>query len=95
MLGCIRQEILSGIRSTEHFTLLRDRLRPFPDEPLFFQDYERAAEFFNACRKRGIHGSTTDFLICAVAVEREHAIFTTDEDFKKFQRAIPVALFKP
>jgi predicted nucleic acid-binding protein len=95
MLGCIRQEILSGIRSTEQFTLLRDRLRPFPDEPLFFQDYERAAEFFNACRKRGIQGSTTDFLICAVAVEREHTIFTTDEDFKKFQRAIPVALFKP
>ena len=95
MLGCIRQEILSGIRSTEQFTLLRDRLRAFPDEPLFFQDYERAAEFFNICRKRGIQGSTTDFLICAAAVEREHAIFTADDDFKKFQRAIPVALFKP
>ena len=83
MLGCIRQEILSGIRSTEQFTLLRDRLRAFPDEPLFFRDYERAAEFFNVCRKRGIQGSTTDFLICAAAVEREHAIFTADNDFKK------------
>jgi predicted nucleic acid-binding protein len=59
------------------------------------RDYERAAEFFNVCRKRGIQGSTTDFLICAAAVEREQAIFTADEDFKKFQRAIPVALFKP
>ena len=95
MLGCIRQEILSGIRSTEQFTLLRDRLRAFPDESLFFQDYERAAEFFNVCRKRGIQGSTTDFLICAAAVEREHAIFTADDDFKRFQRALPVALFKP
>jgi predicted nucleic acid-binding protein len=95
MLGCIRQEILSAMRSTEQFTLLMDRLRAFPNEPLFFQDYERAAEFFNVCRKRGIQGSTTDFLICAATVEREHAIFTADEDFKKFQRPIPVALFKP
>ena len=41
MLGCIRQEILSGIISTDQFTRLRD------------------------------------------------------EDFKKFQRVIPVALFNP
>jgi predicted nucleic acid-binding protein len=65
MLGCIRQEILSGIRSSEQFALLRDQLRAFPDEPLLIQDYERAAEFFNVCRKRGIQGSNTDFLICA------------------------------
>jgi predicted nucleic acid-binding protein len=95
MLGCIRQEILSGIRSSEQFALLRDQLRAFPDEPLLIQDYERAAEFFNVCRKRGIQGSNTDFLICAVAAGREHAIFTTGKYFKRFQRAIPVALFNP
>ena len=95
VLGCIRQEILSGISSTDQFTRLRDRLRAFPDEPLSSQDYERAAEFFNLCRKRGIQGSNTDFLVCAVAAAREHAIFTADEDFKKFQRVIPFALFNP
>ena len=29
MLGCIRQEILSGIRSSEQFALLRDQLRAY------------------------------------------------------------------
>ena len=89
MLGCIRQEILSGIRSTEQFTLLRDRLRAFPDEPLFFRDYERAAEFFNVCRKRGIQGSTTDFLICAAAVEREQAILPQTRISKSFSAPYP------
>jgi predicted nucleic acid-binding protein len=95
MLGCIRQEILSGVRSEEQFQLLRDRFRAFPDEILHTADYERAAEFFNDCRRRGIQGSNTDFLICAAASNRGHAIFTTDRDFQRFRDAIGITLYSP
>ncbi len=95
MLGCIRQEILSGVRSDEQFKVLRDHLRAFPDEVLRTEDYERAAEFFNKCRYKGIQGSNTDFLICAAAANRGHAIFTTDRDFQRFRDAIEITLFAP
>ncbi|HEY1476711.1 MAG TPA: PIN domain-containing protein [Chthoniobacterales bacterium] len=95
MLGCIRQEILSGVRSEGQFQILRDHIRAFPDEVLETEDYERAAKFFNDCRRKGIQGSNTDFLICAAAANRGHAIFTTDRDFQRFREAIDILLFSP
>ena len=92
LLGAIRQEILSGIRHTEQFTRLRDYLRAFPDLELTIADYELAAEFFNTCRSNGVQGSSTDFLICATAVNRGYSIFTTDKDFDNFQVHIPIVL---
>ena len=95
MLGCIRQEILSGVRSSDQFEKLRDQLRAFPDEFLQTKDYEKAAEFFNVCQRQGIQGSNTDFLICAAAANRGYAIFTTDRDFSRFRAAVGITLFSP
>ncbi|MBC6421466.1 MAG: PIN domain-containing protein [Hormoscilla sp. SP12CHS1] len=92
LLGAIRQEVLSGIRYPEQFARLRDYLRAFPDLELTTEDYELAAEFFNTCRRNGIQGSNTDFLICAVAHNRGYSIFTMDKDFENFQSYIPVTL---
>ena len=92
LLGAIRQEILSGIRNFEQFTRLRDYLRAFPDLELIPEDYELAAEFFNTCRSKGIQGSNTDFLICAVAHRRSYSILSTDNDFQNFLVHIPIIL---
>ncbi|MGB3401326.1 MAG: PIN domain-containing protein [Microcoleaceae cyanobacterium] len=92
LIGAIRQEILSGIRSSQQFTRLRNYLQAFPDLELLPDDYELAAEFFNICRSHGIQGSNTDFLICAVAHRRSYSILTTDKDFQEFQAHIPVIL---
>jgi predicted nucleic acid-binding protein len=92
MLGPIRQELLSGVRTTATFERLRDHLRPFPDEPLESADFERAAEHFNTCRSRGVQGSNTDFLICAAAERRSMPILTTDDDFLRFARLLPITL---
>ena len=92
IIGPIRQELLSGIRTADSFERLQEQLRAFPDEPLETGDYERAAEHFNACRARGIHGSNTDFLICAVAGRRAMPILTTDADFDRFARVLPIQL---
>lgn len=93
LIGPIRQEILSGIREQAQYEALRDTLRPFPDLEIITADYERAAEMFNLCRRQGLQGSNTDFLICAVAERLDLSILTTDQDFQLFQAYIPISLY--
>jgi predicted nucleic acid-binding protein len=94
LIGPIRQEILSGIKSVKQFEKLKDYLRSFPDYQIQSEDFELAAQFFNQCRSKGIQGSNTDFLICAIAVNNNWQVFTTDQDFLHFQQIIPVQLYK-
>ena len=93
IIGPIRQELLSGIREQSHYETLRDHLRAFHDEALQTEDFEQAAAYFNDCRVRGIQGSNTDFLICAVAERRGFPILTTDADFLGFAGILPIALY--
>ena len=90
MLGPIRQEILSGIKEKKQFELLKRKLNAYHDYSITTMDYEKAAEYFNTCRSKGIQGSNTDFLICAVAVNNIMSIFTLDKDFKLFSKFIPI-----
>jgi predicted nucleic acid-binding protein len=94
MIGPIRQEILSGIRSESQFIKLQKHLESFPDLPILTEDYVKAAQFFNHCRSKGIQGSNTDFLICAVAVRNKFSIYTTDKDFGLFSKYIQIVLHK-
>ncbi len=95
MIGAIRQELLSGIRVSEQFKRLRESLRAFSDEPLGQEDYEEAASCFNRCRTKGIQGSNTDFLLCAVALRRKVPILTTDDDFQGFAKHLRIELHQP
>ena len=95
MIGPIRQEVLSGIRTNAQFSKLRDHLRAFPDLELTPSDYERAAEMLNRARSQGIQGSNTDFLICAISARHKFPVFTTDKDFPRFQKHIPIQLHVP
>jgi hypothetical protein len=94
-MGPIRQELLSGVRTAAGFERLRDHLEPFPDLSLLTRDFEDAARFFNICRGRGVQGSNTDFLICAVAHRHELPIYTTDRDFERFAAVLPIRLHSP
>ena len=95
LLGPVRQELLSGIKIKAQFELLRDHLRSFPDVELETADYEQAAVAFNRCRERGIQGSNTDFLLCAVAMRRKLAMYTTDGDFRQYAKVLKLALHQP
>jgi predicted nucleic acid-binding protein len=94
IIGPIRQEILSGIRDRSKFEIVRDRLRAFPDLEIGTGDYEEAAAYYNRCRAKGIQGSFTDFVICAVAVRHELAIFTDDKDFAGYKTVLPIRLYR-
>jgi hypothetical protein len=95
IIGLIRQELLSGIRTPTQYEKLRVALRAFPDEPIDTSDYELAAGAGNACRVKGIAASVVDALICQMALSRQWDIFTTDPDFKQYAKALPIQLHAP
>jgi len=94
MIGPVRQEVLSGISREEVFLNLKSKLEPFDDIVITTYDYETAAEFNNTCRRNGIQGSHTDFLICAIACNHDLLIFTTDDDFTHYAKYLPINLYR-
>jgi predicted nucleic acid-binding protein len=95
IIGLVRQELLSGIRDAGQYEKLRNILRAFPDEQANISDYEAAAKAGNDCRAKGIAVSVSDMLICASAVKRDWVIFTTDPDFRKYAKVLPIQLHMP
>ena len=95
LIGPIRQEILSGVKRKQQFSKLKKILSAFPDLPLASEDFELAAEYFNTLGSKGIQGSNTDFLICAVSTKNKMPIFSTDNDFNHYKKHIPIALHTP
>jgi predicted nucleic acid-binding protein len=92
LIGLVRQELLSGIKSNEQYEKLRLSLRAFPDEPIDTSDHEEAAKAGNRCRTKGIVVSIVDILLCAVAVKRDWSIFTTDPDFSYYKKVFPLSI---
>jgi predicted nucleic acid-binding protein len=92
VIGPVRQEILTGIREPEQFKALRIRLRGYPEANPIRADFETAAEMFNTCQSAGIQGSDTDFLICAMAVRLDKPIFTSDKNFERYAKYLPIRL---
>jgi predicted nucleic acid-binding protein len=95
IIGLVRQELLSGIKTPAQFAKLQEILRSFPDEPLATIDYEAAAAAGNQCRSKGLAVSVSDMLICAVAQSRGLAIFSTDPDFKRYASVLSLDLHEP
>jgi predicted nucleic acid-binding protein len=95
IIGPIRQELLSGVRDQAEFQRLREELGLFDDVVLTREDHEEAARMFNLCRAAGITGSPVDLLICAVALRRNWEVFTLDQDFERYARKVPLAMFVP
>ena len=94
IIGPIRQEVLSGISDKNKFHEIKNRMTVFTDYAIQTSDYEFAAECSNECRRHGIQGSHTDFLICAVAIKNDWEIFTEDKDFFEYGKCLPINIYK-
>jgi predicted nucleic acid-binding protein len=94
LVGPVRQELLSGIKSEKQYKTLKKHLRAFKDLNIEPVDYELAAQYFNTARQKGIQGSNTDFLLCAISTRHRMPIFTADNDFINFQSVLPIELHK-
>jgi predicted nucleic acid-binding protein len=73
-------------------------MKPFVSNcPLFSmnlstQHYETAAKISDDCRTKGISAGGVDALICAIALARKFAIFSTDPDFQTYSKVLPLQL---
>ncbi|GHS92142.1 hypothetical protein FACS1894139_09230 [Planctomycetales bacterium] len=94
MIGAVRQELLSGISDGAFFNRLKAEIEEFIDYVPRTAEYELAAEFCNTCRKNGVQGSPTDFLICAIAAKNDWRIFTDDLDFPHYCDLLPIKLYE-
>jgi hypothetical protein len=95
LIGPIRQEILSGIRNSSQFELLRARLEPFPNLAVLDADYIEAAGLFNRSRRHGVSSTPFDMLIGAVAIRLDLPVFSLDGDFRNAARLLPFRLHEP
>lgn len=94
IIGPVRQEVLSGISDDIQFNNLKSKLKAFEDIHLKSEYFVYAAELSNTCRKKGVQGASTDFLICAIALKLKMLIFTSDNDFKQYQKYLDIKLFE-
>jgi predicted nucleic acid-binding protein len=93
-IGPVRQELLSGIREELHFNRVRAGIESVEDLSIETAAYENAARMSNLCRSRGIANTSVDMLICAVAIASGVPILTTDRDFLRYVRVLPIQLFQ-
>jgi predicted nucleic acid-binding protein len=93
LIGPVRQELLSGLREHSQFNRMIRILQPFPDAEIKTEDYENAARMSNLCSSSGLANTSVDMLICAVAVASGVPILTTDRDFLRYVRVLPIQLF--
>ncbi|MDR3237026.1 MAG: PIN domain nuclease [Spirochaetia bacterium] len=94
VIGSIRQEVLSGISDKNKFYEIKNKMSVFTDYVAQTSDYEFAAECSNECRRHGIQGSHTDFLICSVAIRNDWKIFTEDADFFEYEKYLPIKRYE-
>jgi predicted nucleic acid-binding protein len=95
LLGIVRQELLIGVRHAEQFERLKRILDGYEYLDVTLADHDSAASFSNRCRSAGIGAGDVDMLICAVAARVGAAVFTTDGDFARYARLLPVRLHAP
>ncbi len=95
IIGIVRQELLSGIKTQSQFAKLQEILSAFPDESVSTADHETAALLGNQCRSKGLAVSATDMLICSIARSRDWAIFSSDPDFERYAVVLDLTLHSP
>jgi predicted nucleic acid-binding protein len=93
ILGIVRQELLSGIKTRQQFENLREFMDAFPDVEITPEDYIEAAKLGNACFAKGVAPSVVDMLLCAVAIRQVWEIFTTDPDFERYSKILELRLY--
>jgi len=93
LIGPVRQELLSGISNKMVFDDLSAKLDGFNNYEVQIADHNLAAEYYNVCLTKGIQGSQTDYLICAVASRYDMEIFTEDKDFSHYKKYLPIRLY--
>jgi len=91
--GLVLQELLQGFNRPKAY---RQIIEYFSVLPLIVperEDYIKAADLRNLCRKKGIQAGTIDALLASLCIERDIQILTTDKDFSQIARISPLKVW--
>ena len=91
LIGPILQEVLSGISNPKLVQDLALQLMTVTQIRTTQSTWMLAAEFYNLCRAAGIVPEAIDMSICAAASESGIPIFTTDPDFTRYVKILPIS----
>ncbi|HEU4396082.1 MAG TPA: PIN domain-containing protein [Planctomycetota bacterium] len=91
----VRYEILSGLAHESAFERVRGFLRPMPEIRFETPDFEEAARCRNRCAAAGLAAAPIDMFLCALSLRHGAPIFTTDREFERYARVIPIRLHEP
>lgn len=92
--GIIFQEVLQGIKNKKSFSLIEKLLGNLPFIYPDLHTHLKAAELFQNLSSKGIHCSTIDMLISALAVQHKFSLFTLDSDFERISAVIGLKLHR-
>ena len=98
IVGLVRQELLTGVKSHKQFELLQDKLTAFDDLRLELDDFVEAARVTNLCIAAGLKFNkrmSVDLLLCASAMRRQWPVFSADRDFVTYQKVLNFELYHP
>lgn len=79
--GLVLQELLQGFNKPKAYDQIIEYFESLPFIVPERDDYIRAANLRNRCRKKGIQVGTIDVLLAQLCIDREIEILTTDKDF--------------
>lgn len=79
--GLVLQELLQGFNQPKAYDQIIEYFESLPFIVPEREDYIRAANLRNRCRKKGIRVGTIDVLLAQLCIDREIEILTTDKDF--------------
>ncbi len=88
IIGPIRQEVLTGIKSEKQFELMQDYLTTFEDATITTEDYELAAKNANKLRSKGISTGNVDVLIVTFCQKHDIEVYSKDKDFDEMRKII-------
>jgi predicted nucleic acid-binding protein len=90
--GLVLTEILVGVRSEAEADRVAGALSAFDPAPeLDSTDYQKAAELYRVCRRRGLTiRSTIDCLIAQLCLRHGYELLAKDRDFDSIAEVFPL-----
>ena len=93
--GIVLQELLSGVRTSDHFERLQTVVEGFPVLTAERDHHVFAARVSNTCRRAGVSATTIDCLIAAQTIVARGRLLTLDRDFGRIAPHCGLELFSP
>lgn len=91
--GLVLQEILQGFSGPKAREQIIDRFSAVPLLVPDRDDYIRAAELRDDCRRAGVQVGTIDALLARLCIRHGLTLLTTDGDFRHIARHCPLKLW--